>query len=62
VWANGGGAFPFYEAAVSAGQLFMESPTFTSLPLGGGIEFPMPNILGNPNSVNNLQSLQTTPD
>jgi PEP-CTERM motif len=57
-WANGGGTYATYDAAVAAGQLAGESVAFTSLPLGGPTTpFPTltPNIVGNTDPANNLQ-------
>jgi len=57
-WANGGGTYATYDAAVAAGQLAGSSIAFTSLPLGGPTTpFPTltPNIVGNTDPANNLQ-------
>ncbi|PYJ56216.1 MAG: hypothetical protein DME24_22945 [Verrucomicrobia bacterium] len=55
VWENVGGAYPTYESAVAAGRLFEATPVFTSAPLGGD-GFSRPNIIGNAQAVNNMQS------
>jgi len=62
-WANGGGAFATYDAARTGGQLYGESLSFTSLPLGGGSPpAAEPNIVGNPLAANNLQPFSLVPE
>jgi hypothetical protein len=56
VWENAGGAYPNYGSAVAAGRFFEATPVFTSAPLGGD-GFSRPNIIGNMNAVNNMQSV-----
>jgi len=62
VWDNGGGTLSSYDAAYTAGRLAMKSAVFTSLPLGG-VNSPAtsPNIVGNRQAANNLQSFIIPP-
>jgi hypothetical protein len=66
-WDNNGGAYATYAAALAAGALHGFSPAFTSAALGGdpgggGLPIPDPNIVGNANPLNNMQSFNMVPE
>jgi hypothetical protein len=68
-WANGGGTYATYDAAVAGAQPYGDSAPFTSLALGGGNPpNPAPNIVGNtlpdgsPDVAHNLQGFSLVPE
>lgn len=64
-WANNGQTIATYDAAVAAGAAAGKSAVFTSLPLGDNTVVPAtlaPNIVGNPNALNNMQPFALVPE